>query len=354
MAMIIGAAVSAVGGIAGAAGGGGGSGGGGGGLFDPSAPPNVPTAYRSDQTLPDWYVNAQQGLLNDPALDAANAYALAQPDRASIAAEATDPLYTGANNMIGYGINQLGRTVDPSLDANTFASYMDPYTAGVVDRIAELGDRNLMENILPGVNDTFTAAGQFGGDRNADFEGRAIRDTTKEIAGAQAGALEHGFETSLAGYNTGMGRAQAAVPLYNALAQTELGVAKGVGDAHKTRLDMQREQQEMLLNPTRVRGALINSMKVPVSTSGETSGPLPGSTYGPSPAAGIASAVPGVMGGLDKMFSGGGSPVSNINPASGGTWAGDLAGGMMPMARGGLVRPTLPRRGALAGVRRSA
>jgi hypothetical protein len=44
----------------------------------------------------------------------------------------------------------------------------------------------LTENILPGVNSTFTGAGQFGSTRNAEFGNRAIRDTQQAIADANA------------------------------------------------------------------------------------------------------------------------------------------------------------------------
>lgn len=72
-------------------------------------------------------------------------------------------------------------------------NYMNPYTEQVVNRIGEFGQRNLTENLLPQVNQTFTGAGQFGGTRNAEFTNRAIRDVNESILGQQAQALQTGY-----------------------------------------------------------------------------------------------------------------------------------------------------------------
>lgn len=72
-------------------------------------------------------------------------------------------------------------------------AYMSPYTDQVVNRIAQLGQRNLTENLLPQVNSTFTGAGQFGSTRNADFTNRAVRDANESIIGQQANALQTGY-----------------------------------------------------------------------------------------------------------------------------------------------------------------
>lgn len=73
------------------------------------------------------------------------------------------------------------------------SAYMSPYTDQVVDRIAQLGQRNLTENLLPQVNSTFTGSGQFGSTRNADFTNRALRDANESILGQQANALQTGY-----------------------------------------------------------------------------------------------------------------------------------------------------------------
>lgn len=97
--------------------------------------------------------------------------------------------------------NTLG-SVQPYLSSasqtapSAIRSYMSPYTSSVVNEIGRLGSRNLTENILPNINDTFIGSGQFGSDRNAMTIGRAIRDTGADIAGKQASALEQGYGTA--------------------------------------------------------------------------------------------------------------------------------------------------------------
>lgn len=61
--------------------------------------------------------------------------------------------------------------------------YLNPYEKQVTDNITNLANRNLMETVLPGVNQTFTTGGQFGGTRSADFTNRAIRNNQEAIIG---------------------------------------------------------------------------------------------------------------------------------------------------------------------------
>ena len=88
-------------------------------------------------------------------------------------------------------LNTASQTVPQAV-----GQYMSPYTDSVVNRIAELGQRNLTENLLPQVNSTFTGAGQFGSTRNADFTNRALRDANESILGQQANALQTGYQNA--------------------------------------------------------------------------------------------------------------------------------------------------------------
>ena len=79
---------------------------------------------------------------------------------------------------------------------NTVQNYMNPYTDSVVNRIAQLGQRNLTENLLPQVNSTFTGSGQFGSTRNSGFMNNALRDANESILGQQSQALQTGFQNA--------------------------------------------------------------------------------------------------------------------------------------------------------------
>lgn len=141
----------------------------------------------------------------------------------SFGSRAAQPYFDQAAGMSSYGaasplLNQ-GANVDAAAAANPLvskgtdswtnnvSSYMSPYTQQVTDRIAQLGQRNLTENLLPAVNKTFTGSGQFGSSRNADFTNRAVRDANESILGQQAQALESGYQTAANIYGQDASRA---------------------------------------------------------------------------------------------------------------------------------------------------
>lgn len=71
--------------------------------------------------------------------------------------------------------------------------YMNPYENAVVGRIGALGARTLQEQLLPAISDKMISAGQFGGTRQAELMGRALRDTMEGISAQQAQALQQGY-----------------------------------------------------------------------------------------------------------------------------------------------------------------
>jgi hypothetical protein len=183
-------------------------------LFEGQAPPQATSYSSTSANLPDWFSAGAMGLL-------ARANAIAsEPFQAFNGPRVADfsPLQSQAYNSIQSGAgswqpqinNALSLTgqagaadslgaAQPFIDQasqtapGALSQYMNPYTSGVTDRIAELGNRNLTENILPGIQDQFIASGQAGSSRQAEFGSRAIRDTANEIAGQQALALDRGF-----------------------------------------------------------------------------------------------------------------------------------------------------------------
>lgn len=103
---------------------------------------------------------------------------------------------------------------------DNWQQYMSPFTQNVVNEIGRLGNRNLMENIVPQVQNQFLGAGQFGSTRNADILGRSIRDAQADISGRQAQALESGYGTAANIFGADAGRQQQQQQLQ---AQTALG-----------------------------------------------------------------------------------------------------------------------------------
>jgi hypothetical protein len=124
-------------------------------------------------------------------------------------AQSTNP--TGLGMAAPY-LGQAGQT-----SVQNIGQYMNPYTEQVVNRIGALGARTLQEQLLPAISDQMTAAGQFGGTRQAELTGRAIRDTMEGISAQQAQALQQGYTSSA-------GLAQADLERQAQLAQTAGGL----------------------------------------------------------------------------------------------------------------------------------
>ena len=208
------------------------------------------TSTTSQTILPDWYTNyAMQIVANQNAAAATpyqpyqgprvaefspdtmasfgmtkNAAGAYQPGLAA-ATEATKNVMTGPG---GAAAAQPYMSAAGNTSVANIGAYMNPYTENVVNRIADLGVRNLNENIMPGIEGRYIAAGQlgFGGRQpgSATPSGmmtdtaRAVRDVSSDILGKQAEALQ-------AGYGQALGASAADLERMGALATTAGGLA---------------------------------------------------------------------------------------------------------------------------------
>ena len=84
--------------------------------------------------------------------------------------------------------------------------YMNPYTDKVVNRIADLAQRNLTENFLPQVNNTFVRSGVLGSRGEQEALGRTLRNLQESTLAEQAKALESGYGAATTAAQTDLGR----------------------------------------------------------------------------------------------------------------------------------------------------
>jgi hypothetical protein len=191
----------------------------------------VPTYKSEEAVLPEWYTNYAMDILSNQQAIAGQPYAtysgprvadftapqqqaFEQVGQAATAyqpglQQATQAAQT-ANPYLGIGmaspyLQQAGQTA-----ASQVGQYMNPYTDQVVNRIGELGNRTLQEQILPGIRDKFIGGGTYGGSRNAEMFGRGVRDAMEGITAAQSQALQSGYQGSLGAAQTDLSR-QAAL-----------------------------------------------------------------------------------------------------------------------------------------------
>jgi hypothetical protein len=185
-------------------------------------------------------------------------------------------------------------------------TYMNPYISNVTDRIAQLGARNLSENLLPAVSDSFVRAGQFGGTRMGEFGSRALRDTQESVLGQQAQALQQGYGQALTASQADLVRQQSA--LQQLAAQTSEAQKMGITDvasleaagqaqqAQKQReLDSAYGQYQTELNYPRQTldwlSTQIRGMAPITPTSTSQAQETTGQTYSPSPLQQIATGL---------------------------------------------------------------
>jgi hypothetical protein len=212
-------------------------------LFQGAPPPSVTQYGTKAEGLPQWLSDYTQGLLSKANAVAAEPYqayggpriadftgdqqnAFTQTRTAANAfrpdfdeardqfGQATGFSATGASNpFIGAasGINAMGMAQPYMAQAaQTFPgqvqNYMNPYTDQVVDRIGDLGARNLSEKLMPAIGDQFIRAGQMGSSRHMGEVGKALRDTQESVLAQQSQALERGYGQAGQLFNQDAGR----------------------------------------------------------------------------------------------------------------------------------------------------
>lgn len=177
-------------------------------------PPSTYLAPTTEMTsLPQWYQDAQKGLISQAAGIANEPYTPYNGPRVAGLTDLQNQAIGNASNAGVAGGNTLQRGADLAYNAgNTqfdpaqFEQFLSPYTNGVVDRIAQLGERNLTENLLPQINDSFIGSGMPFGSRHEDITARALRDTNGSILGQQSQALSSAYDSAMGNYQNALQR----------------------------------------------------------------------------------------------------------------------------------------------------
>jgi hypothetical protein len=191
--------------------------------------PSTAQPYASTQqnVLPDWYTNYAMDILANQQAVANRPFALPQNPRIAdftdLQAQAFAQTPQAAKAYEPY-MAQAGRSA-----ADVTQQFMNPYTDQVVNRIGELGTRTLQEQVLPGIEGQMIRAGQFGGTRQAELMGRAIRDAMGEISAQQTGALQQGFGQSLTAAQREQERQGALASQAQQLGLTGVGALQTAG-----------------------------------------------------------------------------------------------------------------------------
>jgi hypothetical protein len=180
--------------------------------------------------------------------------------------------------------------------AQDIGQFFNPYTESVTNQIARLGARNLSENLLPAVSDSFIRAGQFGGTRMGEFGSRALRDTQESVLAQQSQALQAGYgqalsaaqqeaarQAQLASTAGGLGTAQqqailqggqALTSAQQQAAQQEIARAQALGGVGTQLGGLTQSQQQALLSAAQQTGALTGQQQQLLASLGSQAGQL--------------------------------------------------------------------------------
>lgn len=227
------------------------------GALTTAAPAANTNVTASQTTVPAWYSDFIQNLLSRGTQIAAQGRPTYEGQRVA----GFSPLQTQAFQTIQNGagdwqapltqaqgalsqvmpqVTAAGRTANNAVSGpaqtwnqQTAQQYMSPYTSGVVDEIARLGNRNFNENLMPRVNGDFIGSGQFASGRNAEILGRTARDVQADISGQQARALESGYSTAanIFGNDANRTQQQGQIQANTALGAGQLAANAGTATA---------------------------------------------------------------------------------------------------------------------------
>lgn len=183
-------------------------------LFQGAPPASVKTYGVSAKDTPAWYSDYTQGLIAKANAIAAEPYQQYQYPRIAgfndtqnqafkMGTEAATS-YQPALDMAGQSI--AASTQGTGLDAASpyfaqasktipqgIGEYMNPYTDKVVNRIGDLAQRQLSENIIPTIQNQFIGGGSFGGSRSGEALAKGMRDLQESTLAQQTQAMQQGY-----------------------------------------------------------------------------------------------------------------------------------------------------------------
>jgi hypothetical protein len=182
----------------------------------------------SSTSLPSWYTNYTQQILNSAAQYAATPYQTYQGPRIAGQSALTNDAYgeaaplsssstagtQAASNLINQGTGQVNQSVAPGQGGlaaaqpylnsastptyDTVQNYMNPYNSNVTNAIAQEGATNFNNNVMPALNSSFISAGNItgGNTEEANLANQAALNEQQAVSQAQSGALQSGYAGS--------------------------------------------------------------------------------------------------------------------------------------------------------------
>lgn len=182
---------------------------------------------------------------------------------------AAQPHFTGALNSINNATQVSGlNAAQPYLNASfgsaaNPSSYMNPYIDQVVNRVGELGARNLREQLLPEIEGRYIGAGQWGGSGQMTDTARALRDVNESVLAQQGQLLNTGYSQAQQTMQSDLGRYGQLGQTAGSLAATQQGNLLRAGEMQgqigTTLGNLTQQQQQALTNLGQTAGNLAGN-----------------------------------------------------------------------------------------------
>ena len=279
-------------------------------------PPNSITSSSQDfQSLPAWFQDYQKSMLkyaaqatpanmplyqgnrqadlSDPAVAAKVQGSFSPQERQAFSA------ISGMQGQYAPWITQgadMTRNAAMTSAASGIDNFLNPYINDVNNNLAFQAGRNLNEYILPGIQDSFIAAGQMSGTRMGEFTNRAVRDTQEGLMRQQSDNLASGFNTALGASQSELNRQMTGGEQLAGLASTgqqygltDAGALASVGQSISGKAQQgadiaYQDFQDQLNWPVRNIGVLNSALRGTTAPTSSTSyGTQPVGSYGTSP-----------------------------------------------------------------------
>jgi len=189
--------------------------------------PSVTSTKQAQTTVPDFYQNYLQDITNlgQNAVTQGGVAGLSPLPQQAMNMAGAGAGFAGANSA-AEGVNMLtqaGKTMAPDV----VNQYMNPYITAMNNEMQRLTDRNLNEQVLPGLGAAAIGSGNFGSQRQAQVTGQTMRDIYADLAGKQLGLTSGAYNTALTTAQNDMNRAVQAGQGLGNLGTEQQAIAQG-------------------------------------------------------------------------------------------------------------------------------
>jgi hypothetical protein len=182
---------------------------------------------------------------------------------------------TTAQSMADSALRQASPYLRQAAQAAStgIGQYMSPYQQNVMDVIAKQGARNLQENLLPAVAESFIKAGQFGSRGMGQFGERALRDTQEAILNQQSQLANQGYAQALGASQSDLARQAQLASTAGQLSGTDLSRMLQAGAQYanigQTAGQLTSQQMQNLMNLGQTQGQLTGQQMSQLANLGQ-------------------------------------------------------------------------------------